>query len=134
MHVERFVVTRIEPEEVVRMPVYCQSSGIWGYEEHQERASTVIKERGGGTNVICVLDAGSAGMYAQCSFVHKDMDGEYPLKFVDSMDSVVQQGVFDVLIPRYNVKRVFFLEESRFAEFSEHPRLGRYKRRFELVT
>jgi hypothetical protein len=96
--------------------MYCQLSGIRGFEEEKTRADAILRKQDSNMKVILILGIEGDWLYGQCNF-HHNPDAQYDLKFIDTFDAIVGRTM-DILCSNHNVSRLLFVDADLRERFN----------------
>lgn len=114
-------------------PMYCRKEHIQGWEQISDRGvSSLTSDPYRGAAAI-VLETGDDQWALVQTNVYAERNDQSHWKFLDRVDTLGTNGVFDVLVTEHCVEVILFESPSTLARFAEHEHLGAYAELFQVV-
>lgn len=125
------VARLIDPESF--SPMYCRLESIGGWGRHAERAARILMRDQLALPAAVVLKTGDPQWaYVQTNMRMEPADAA-PFKFLDRLETMESNGIFDTLIVQFGIEKVWFEDEEIHAEVLKRSGLASYSELFEVL-
>jgi hypothetical protein len=114
-------------------PVYCRLESIEGWDKISSRGAVSLMDDPYRGAAAIVLETGDDQWALVQTNVYAEKSDRWHWKFLDRVETLGTNGVFDVLITEHCVEVILFESPSTLARFAEHEYLGAYAELFQVA-
>lgn len=114
-------------------PIYCQLEGIQGWEAVSTRGAVTLMDDPYRGAAAIVLETGDEQWALVQTNIHFKAGDRWHWKFLDRVDTIGTNGVFDMLITEHCVEVILFESFETLSHFAKHEHLGAYAELYQVV-
>ncbi|WP_423205682.1 AAA family ATPase [Pseudomonas kribbensis] len=114
-------------------PIYCRLENIEGWDQISSRGAVSLMDDPYRGAAAIVLETGDDQWALVQTNVYAEKGDRWHWKFLDRVETLGINGVFDVLITEHCVEVILFESPSTLSRFAEHEYLGAYAELFQVV-